>query len=225
MTSENLDRAIVTISKEALAALPPAEYEGKIRIIDRPGQVAEAIKELRKTDLIGFDTETRPSFRKGQSYKVALIQLSSPDSSYLFRTNIIGYPEAVFKLLEDPSITKVGVSVHDDFHNLNKIKPFNPQSFIDLQTYVKDFRIADNSLSRLYGILFGKRICKSQRLTNWEAEELTDAQAAYAALDAHSCVEIYNYLRQGKFNPLSSPYLIIPPLPEEEEIANEKNEN
>ena len=218
----NNDRAIVTIGKDVLAALPAAVYKGKVKIIDNASEVAAAIKELRRCSLIGFDTETRPSFRKGQSYNIALIQLSSPDCCYLFRTNLIGFPPELINILEDETILKVGVSVHDDFHNLNKAVSFTPHGFIDLQSMVREFRIADSSLSRLYGILFGERISKGQRLSNWEASELTEAQIAYAALDAHACVLIYNYLKAGKFNPLDSPYLTIPPDPIDEEESSDR---
>lgn len=210
MTSENSDRGIVSISKETLATLPAATYSGEIRVIDRVDLVDDAIRNLRKAEIIGFDTETRPSFKRGQSYKVALIQLATPECCYLFRTNIIGLPAALTHLLEDSSLLKVGLSIHDDFHSLEKFRRIEPKSFIDLQTYVKKFRIADNSLSRVYGILFGERISKSQRLTNWEASPLTESQLNYAALDAYSCIRIFQYLEQGRFNPDKSPYLIFP---------------
>ena len=218
------ERTIVTISKENLNALPAAEFKGRIRIIDRDFQVEEAIKDLRKNSLIGFDTETRPSFRKGQSYKLALVQLSTPDCCYLFRTCKIGIPEPLKEILEDPAVTKVGLSVHDDFHSLHKLSPIEPQSFIELQQMVKEYKIADNSLSRIYGILFGKRICKGQRLTNWEAETLTDAQQSYAALDAFACIEIYNHLMEGKFDPSQSPYLTTLQETEANELPNEECE-
>ena len=114
-------------------------------------------------------------------------------------------------LLEDREIKKVGLSIHDDFRNLNKIQQINPQGFVELQSYVTQWSIIDKSLSKLYGILFGKRLSKSQRLTNWEAEQLAEAQQNYAALDAQACTEIYEYLRDGKFNPEESPYQIEQP--------------
>lgn len=214
MTKEDLSRAIVTIGKDKLSSLPAAEYRGRICVIDKPEDVKKAVEEIKKEKIIGFDTETRPSFRRGQSYNLALIQLSTPKCTYLFRTNMIGYPKELIEIFENPEITKVGLSIHDDFHQLRKITDFEPQGFIDLQSFVKNYRIADNSLSRLYGILFGKRISKGQRLTNWEQAELSDAQKSYAALDASACVKIYNYLKDGNFNPLESEYLTFPPEPE-----------
>ena len=216
LTPEEFDRAYVTISKEELATLPAAEYPGKIFLVDSPGKVAEAISKLKSADIIGFDTETRPSFKKGQLYNVSLIQLATPDSCFLFRTNEIGYPKELIDLLENPDILKVGLSIHDDFHNLRRVTEIEPQGFIDLQTFVKNYKIADNSLSRLYGILFGKRISKGQRLTNWEAGDLSESQQSYASLDAYACIRIYEYLKKGSFNPRKSKYLTLPAPPEEE---------
>ncbi|MCH5239713.1 MAG: 3'-5' exonuclease domain-containing protein 2 [Muribaculaceae bacterium] len=214
MTPEEFKKAIVTIPKERLAELPAASYKGNIVTIDSARNFEEALNALREAPIIGFDTETRPSFRKGQHFDVALIQLATPDSCYLFRTNIIGFPQQLKEILEDPDKLKVGLSIHDDFHNLRKATEIEPQCFIDLQAYVKDFKIADNSLSRLYGILFGERISKGQRLSNWEAAELTQPQKEYAALDAAACIKIYTFLSQGKFKPEESPYLTLPPEPE-----------
>ena len=181
-----------------------------MRIVEDEEGIKEAIDKLRESDVIGFDTETRPSFRKGQSNTVSLIQLSTRETCYLFRINHLGLAKPIVELLEDPSIRKIGLSVHDDFHNLNKITEIHPEGFIELQNYVKNFKIADNSLTKIYAVIFGKRISKGQRLTNWEAEQLTSSQQAYAALDAMACIEIYDYISSGKFNPEESPYLTIP---------------
>lgn len=225
MSPEEYKKAIVTINKEALSNLPAAQYEGQIFMVDKKDQVEDAIKKLREASIIGFDTETRPSFRRGQSYKVALIQLATPECCFLFRTNEIGYPQELLDLLEDPEILKIGLSIHDDFHNIRKVKEsFDPQGFIDLQQFVKNYKIADCSLSRVYGILFGKRISKGQRLSNWEASELTTLQQTYAALDASACITIYNYLKEGKFNPEESKYLTLPKEPQTQD-CNQLNED
>ena len=205
----NLENTIITIPKTTLSSLPAECFTGNVKVIDNASDVDNALKELRKYKILGFDTETRPSFKKGQSYKVALIQLSSSECTYLFRTNLIGFPQGLMDLLGDENIIKVGVSTHDDFHNINKIVPLNPKGVIELQTFVKRYKIADNSLSRLYGIIFGKRISKAQRLTNWEVPELSAAQINYAALDSYACLSIYNHLIAGKFNPLKSEFLTI----------------
>lgn len=205
---------IVSISKEELATLPAASYQGNIILIDSAADAEKAIETLCQESIIGFDTETKPSFKRGQSNKVALLQLSSHTTCFLFRLNHIGLTESIKKLLEDENVTKIGLSIHDDFHNLNKLCKINPDGFIDLQQYVKEYKIADNSLSRIYGILFDMRISKGQRLTNWEADELSEHQQAYAALDALACIQIYEYLDSGKFDPLASRHLKDAPEPE-----------
>lgn len=207
------DNYIVTIPKDQMAAMPAAEFNGKIVMINSIEKVDDAVSALNNADEIGFDTETRPSFKRGQSYKVSLLQLSTHDTCYLFRLNKIGLPDSVKALLENPDIKKIGLSIHDDFHNLNKIAKIEPQGFIDLQPFVKDYRIADNSLTRIHSIIFGKRISKGQRLTNWEAAELTEAQQQYAALDALACLHIYDYITAGNFIPEKSPYFQAPPPP------------
>jgi hypothetical protein len=208
MNLSNQQNKIISISKRQLSDMPAMQFPGTTHVIDSSEDITGAIEILRKSDVIGFDTETRPSFRKGQVNTVSLLQLSTRDDAFLFRINHTGISPIITDLLEDPSILKIGVSIHDDFHNLNKLTHISPQGFIDLQNYVKQFRIADNSLSRIYAILFGKRISKGQRLTNWEAEQLSSAQQSYAALDAMACVHIYDYLSAGNFNPDESPYLM-----------------
>lgn len=205
--SQEVTEKIVTITKEELTSLPVATFTGKITLVDSEETAKKAIDTLRKEKIIGFDTETKPSFKRGQTNNVALLQLSSDTESYLFRLNHIGLPECVKNLLEDDNLLKIGLSIHDDFHNLHRLYQLEPQAFIDLQNYVKQFRIIDNSLAKIYAILFDERISKGQRLTNWEADTLTVNQQAYAALDAIACVRIYNYLSENKFNPLTSKYL------------------
>lgn len=198
----------ISISKQQLAALPAAQYPGTIIVVDQLDKVDSAIARLRDCDLIGFDTETRPSFKKGHSYNVSLMQLSSTKECFLFRLNKIGFPDKLKELLEDENQVKVGLSIHDDFRNLHKTYEFEPRGFIELQQFVTKWNIIDKSLSKLYGILFGKRLSKSQRLSNWEAEQLVDSQQHYAALDALACVRIYKHLEEGKFDPSSSKYII-----------------
>lgn len=210
MNSYMSSQAVVTISKQQLSVLPAAQFTGELRLVEDEEGIKDAIDKLRKSDVIGFDTETRPTFKKGQSNTVSLIQLSTRKTCYLFRINHVGLAQPIVDLLEDPSVKKIGLSIHDDFHNLNKIMEIHPEGFIELQNYVKEFRIADNSLTKIYAVIFGKRISKGQRLTNWEADQLTSSQQAYAALDAMACVEIYDHISAGLFNPAESPYLTIP---------------
>lgn len=206
----------ISISKQELASLPAAHYKGNIKVIEKPDDVESAISELNAADLIGFDTETRPSFKKGQSFHVALIQLATSETCYLFRLNKIGMPEGLKSLLQNDSIIKIGLSTQDDFRNLNKVWNIEPAGFVELQKYVSQWNIVDKSLTKLYGILFGHRLSKNQRLTNWEAETLTDAQKQYASLDALACIQIYTYLRDDKFNPTLSPYKVEENTHEEE---------
>lgn len=200
----------ISISKEELAKLPAASFAGTIKVVDDVNEVDAAISELRKAPVIGFDTETRPSFKKGQNHQVALVQLSDEQTCYLFRINKCGLAPAIVSLLEDPTVLKVGLSTHDDFHNLGKLRPLEPAGFIELQDFVKRYGIADNSLTKIHGIVLGQRVSKGQRLTNWEAETLTPQQQGYAALDAQACVRLYTCLKQRKFDPAKSPYIKQP---------------
>ena len=207
MSSDLINDYIISIPKPQLAQLPMAKFHGHIIVIDRPEQVDESIAILRESEIIGFDTETRPSFKKGALNEVALLQLAVPGTCFLFRINRIGMLPQIIDLLQDPECLKVGLSIHDDFLNLHRIAEFSPEGFIDLQAYVKKFHIADNSLTRIHAILYGERVSKGQRLTNWEAETLTESQKEYASLDASACIRIYTTLSRGEFNPLESPFL------------------
>lgn len=196
----------LSISKEALSSLPAAHYSSRAEVIDKVEDIPEAVSRLREAGLIGFDTETRPSFRKGVSHTVSLLQLASPSCCYLFRIHKTGLTKELISLLEDEQPLKVGLSLRDDFHQLGKAGLKQPGGFLDLQKYVKSYGIVDNSLSRIYAILFGQRIAKAQRLSNWEAPTLTEAQINYAALDAMACLRIYTHLTDGQFNPDESQY-------------------
>ncbi|MDE7160666.1 MAG: 3'-5' exonuclease domain-containing protein 2 [Muribaculaceae bacterium] len=209
MTKTTQPPYTLSISKDELAKLPVTEYEGNIKLIERPEEVERAVSALRSSDIIGFDTETRPSFKKGQSNLVSLLQLSTRSTCYLFRLNRIGLPPEVRAILEDPDLTKIGLSIHDDFHNLSKIcEDLRPAGFIELQQYAKQFNLADISLTKLCGLVFGRRISKGQRLSNWEADDLSEGQLMYASLDAMACIDLYEYLRDGKFNPADCPYKV-----------------
>ncbi len=206
----DLNNFTIGISKKELGELPAAHFDGAIKVIDRPEDVAEAVAELRHAGIVGFDTETRPSFQKGQLHTVALLQLSTATCCYLFRINMLGLQDEIRDFLEDEGVMKIGLSTHDDFHNLNRIAKIVPRGFFELQHYVSQFRIEDKSLSKIYAILFGERISKGQRLTNWEAPELSIHQQAYAALDAFACLKIYRFLKEGKFKPDQSTYKKYP---------------
>ncbi|WP_299578123.1 3'-5' exonuclease [uncultured Sunxiuqinia sp.] len=185
---------IESITKEALAELPLHAFDGKIVLVDSQEQLEKAIAYLRDQDVLGFDTETKPSFKRGQVHQVALLQLSTSDKAFIFRINKIGLPNALKDILADEQIAKVGVAIRDDIKALQKINRFTPQGFIELQDEVKGYGIQDFSLKKITGIVLGFRISKSQRLSNWEADELTEAQLSYAATDAWVACEIFNSL-------------------------------
>lgn len=201
----------ISITKEALAELPAVTYPGGINavtVVDTASKARIALRELGKCDHIGFDTETRPSFKRGHVNKVALLQLSTGEHCFLFRLNRPGIFDMVRPLLENPDIIKVGLSVHDDYNALRRRGDLNPAGFLDLQDYCRTFHIDDISLQKIYAIVFGERISKTQRLTNWEAETLNEPQQIYAAIDAWACLKLYRYIRSGHFNPSESPYLV-----------------
>ena len=183
-----------TISKEELSELDAEEFKGRIVLVQTAATAVKAMRFLMEQPIVGFDTETRPSFKKGQIHKVALIQLSTPDTCFLIRLNRLGIFPELKEFLESESVKKIGLSTKDDFHALNRLSPVEPRGFVELQQLVKTCGIGEASLTKIYALLFGKRISKGQRLTNWEAVELTDAQQRYAALDAWACLRIYNHI-------------------------------
>jgi len=184
----------LTISKQQLAELDKVIFNGEIIVIDQVEEVRGAVECLSTKKAIGFDTETKPAFKRGQVHNVALLQLATEDKCFLFRLNKIGYPIEIEELMCNKKVKKIGLSLRDDFAALRKRTGKKPQNFIDLQLFVDKFGIEDNSLQKIYAILFGEKISKSQRLSNWEAAKLTPAQQSYAAIDAWACLKIYNHL-------------------------------
>ena len=187
-----------TITKENIAAYPAEKFNGRIEEIRTTDECKKAINYLSGCGILGFDTETRPTFRKGSVNSVSLIQLSTNDTCFLFRVSIFGFSPELIQLLSNPGILKIGLSLLDDFQSMRRRARFTPQGFIDLQNVVKNYNIEDLSLQKIYALLFHKKISKSQRLTNWEAETLTESQKRYAALDAWACLKIYEELCPGK---------------------------
>lgn len=202
----------IAISKDTVAEMPVVEYPGgtsTITVVETPSMARIALRELSRARIVGFDTETRPSFTRGRVHKVALMQLSTDEHCYLFRLNKLGISGLLKEFLENPEIIKIGLSVHDDFSVMRRLcSDLDPQGFIDLQEYVKYFHINDISLQKIYAIVFQERISKNQRLTNWEAPTLTDQQQIYAALDAWACLKLYRTLRSGQYNPDDSPFIV-----------------
>src|SRR5690554_4791073 len=192
------------ISKEEVNALEIGAFRGKILLIDNPENIADAVVELKKSTFLGFDTETRPAFRKGVSYDVALLQLSTLDTAYLFRLNQIGLPAGIQDILEDPRVVKVGAAVRDDLKALKKLSPtFAPKSFFDLNEELKRIGFLNVGVRNLSAMVLNIRISKSEQVSNWEGENLTDKQLLYAATDAWACLAIFNKLReQGSLDEL-----------------------
>jgi len=183
------------ISKEEVAALELIQYEGPIHVIDSQEAFDEAIKEIKKEHLLGFDTETRPSFKKGKVYPTSLIQITSLEQAWILRVSRIGYPAALLELLSGESPLKIGLGLQDDLRRLRADFQFEPRGFLDLQHYVEAFRIDEKGLKKISGIVLNRRISKSQQVSNWDADALSEAQLRYAATDAWICLMIYNSLR------------------------------
>ena len=171
--------------------LPRVLFPGKIKVIVSESEAEKAVKFLLGQPLLGFDTETRPSFHRGRQYMVSLLQVCSGDICFLFRLNRIGIPPCIIKLLEDTRITKVGLSLRDDLRSLNQREPFCAGTFIDLQNIAGQMGIIDQSLQKLYANIFGQKIAKGQQLSNWDADTLSEAQQLYAATDAWACIQLY----------------------------------
>jgi ribonuclease D len=185
------------ITAEELAQCELSWFKGEIVLVDNLKTYNKVLPRLLGAELLGFDTETKPTFRKGGKNPVSLLQLSTGDLSVLFRINKIGFPEGLINLLSDPDVIKAGVAVHDDIRFLKGVKKFTPGGFVDLQNFVKDFGIESSGLKKLTAIILGFRISKRQQVTDWEAEQLTEAQQIYAATDAWVCHQIYKKLETG----------------------------
>ena len=187
------------ITKEAISNMPREVFSGQIIVVDTEKKLDDALLQLSSLKEIGFDTETRPSFSKKTHFKMSLIQLSGDDICFLIRLNKLKkIPLSLEIFLKNEDIKKIGLSLRDDFHGLHSMTKISPCNFLDLQQYVVQFGIEDMSLQKIYAILFGKKISKRERLSNWDADTLTEAQQRYAALDAWSCLRIYQFLELQK---------------------------
>ncbi len=200
MSTEN--RFIDKISNEQTALLPAIEFRGEIRIVEDERDIAAACKYLAEQPVIGFDTETRPSFRPGVTFRVSLLQLSTPTVCYLFRLNKIPLAKPILQLLEDRRVLKIGADVAGDLRSLRQIRHFRDGGFVDLQGIAPEWGIGEKSLRKLSAIVLGRRVSKAQRLSNWEAATLTDKQQLYAATDAWVCTRIYEQLLRTPKKPI-----------------------
>ena len=195
----------ISISPEEISALELAAFPGEIVLVDDEGEVLDkAIRYLKRQRILGFDTETRPTFSPDQhSSGTALLQLSGGGKAFLFRLKKIGLPRPLAAILANPSIIKVGAATRDDIIGLQKITKFSPKSFVDLQSIVCEYGIRDKSVKKMTAIILGVKISKAQQLSNWEAEHLSESQQRYAATDAWVCREMYQKLMASEKHPLT----------------------
>jgi len=185
------------ISKEEVAGLELIQYEGPIYVIDSMEAFEGEIRHIARQPVLGFDTETRPSFKKGKVYPTSLIQIASLERAWILRVNRLGYPRELLELLSGENPLKIGLGLQDDLRRLRSDFKFEPRGFLDLQQYVQAFRIDEKGLKKISGIVLNRRISKSQQVSNWDAEVLSEAQLRYAATDAWICLKIYNSLRDS----------------------------
>jgi ribonuclease D len=178
--------------KATINVLPLVEYPYKINVILNEYEAERAVDYLLTCDILGVDTETKPAFRRGQNHKVALLQVATREQCFLFRLNHLGLTQSIIRLLSNRMVPMVGLSWHDDIMSLHRRAEFTPGWFIDIQDIIGNIGIEDKSLQKLYANLFGEKISKRQRLTNWEADVLSDKQKEYAAIDAWACINLYD---------------------------------
>lgn len=180
--------------KLKIQTLPRVVFEGRIVVVLTAAEAEKAVDYLLTQPILGVDTETRPSFRKGRVNQVALLQVATHEVCFLFRLNLIGMASAVIRLLEDTNVPKIGLSLHDDLMMLERRGSFKRGNFIDLQQKVKEIGVEDMSLQKLFANFFGQRITKREQLSNWEIDILKDKQKVYAATDAWTCILLYEEL-------------------------------
>lgn len=202
--------------KSIINSLPLVTFPGKIIVVLNEYEADRAVEYLLSCDVLGVDTETRPAFRKGNNHKVALLQVATRKECFLFRLNHLGLPKSLLRLLSNKQVPMVGLSWHDDLMSLHRREQFEPGWFIDIQDIIGNLGIIDKSLQKLYANLFGEKISKRQRLTNWEADVLTERQKEYAAIDAWACIKLYDEI----MNLLATKEYELEVVPEEKSAAD-----
>lgn len=199
MTRRLMTKLLVSrFDKKLIPALPKVQFEGRIEIVRSELEAHKAVDYLLTQPALGFDTETRPSFTRGKSYRVALLQVCSREICFLFRLDMIGLSESIQRLLTDTTVTKVGLSWNDDIRSLRRRGDFDCAPFVELQQMCRELGIKDMSLQKLYANVFGQRISKTQQLSNWEVENYSEPQKRYAATDAWACLMLYEEFRRLK---------------------------
>jgi ribonuclease D len=195
-SASNSNSLKTKITQDELNLLPLNAYNGKVQVVTDAKHFPKIAAEIRKHKVVGFDTETRPSFKKGQSYKLALLQLAIPGKVFLVRTHHTGLDEHIISIFENPEILKAGVAIRDDIKALQTLATFIPRSFIELATLSREVGLEVESVKKLAALILGFRISKSAQTSNWEAPTLTEKQIEYAATDAWVCLELYEKLNQ-----------------------------
>lgn len=184
-----------TITNDQINELPVVHFTGRVIVVDSQQTMKEAEQVLSGATIIGFDTETRPAFQKGLSYKMSLLQLSTQDTAVLIRLQMVELSPTIIRILQSAAVLKIGAAIRDDIRGLQKVKRYKPAGFIDLQSIVGDWGIESLSVKKMAAIVLGIKVSKAQRLSNWDAQQLTPSQIDYAAVDAWVCREIFVRLK------------------------------
>ncbi len=190
-----IDELRISITAEEINGLPLRTFPGKTRVISNADQLGKIVLEIEQHEIVGFDTETRPSFKKGQIFQVSLLQLAIPGKVFLIRLNHTGVTDELAGLFANAGIIKAGVGIRDDIKALQKLKMFHPASCYDLSTLAKQAGLQVESVKKLTALLLGFRISKSAQTSNWEVPTFTQKQIEYAATDAWVCLELFHKLR------------------------------
>lgn len=193
---ERVSDVRITITAEEINSLPLRTFAGKTYVINNPDHVVKIVREIESHEVVGFDTETRPSFKKGQVYQVSLLQLAIPEKVYLIRLNHTGVTEELASFFSNPRIVKAGVGIRDDLKALQKLRTFEPANCHDLSALAKEAGLQVESVKKLTALLLGFRISKSAQTSNWEAGTFTQKQIEYAATDAWVCLELFHKLKK-----------------------------
>ena len=183
------------ITKEEINELPLFRFDGKIILASGEDQIDAAVAEMENEALIGFDTESRPTYKKGQFHHVALIQLALTEKVYILLVQKTGLTDRLVRFFENPDIIKVGIAIHDDLIALKKRRSFTPQGFKDLNKIATNLGFENIGARNLTAMVLGKRISKRHQRSNWENTPLSSGQIQYAATDAWICREIYKRLK------------------------------
>jgi ribonuclease D len=198
MTARHLSHnGNISISHEEINSLPLKSFSGKTTVITEAKKLITIFKEIQQHQIVGFDTETRPSFVRGQIYQVSLLQLAIPEKVFLVRLNHTGFVDELIEFFENEKVIKAGVGIRDDIKILNKIREFKAAGFTEISTLARQVGFEVESVKKLTALLLGFRISKGAQTSNWEAPILTEKQITYAATDAWVCLEIYKKLQQS----------------------------